>query len=204
MSDDSRYTDPELRERLKKEITEGDRGGRPGQWSARKAQLLASEYKKAGGGYTTDKEHESAGAKHLDQWTDEDWQTKDGDTRARSKGETKRYLPKEAWDKLSPEEREATDRKKRQESRKGTQFVGNTDAARKAGADARHDTDGGSAANGKDGDEPFPGYDDANAKDIVRKLGDLDDATLRDVERYEKKHAERKTVLEKVARARQG
>ena len=29
----------------------GTRGGKAGQWSARKAQLLASEYKKAGGGY---------------------------------------------------------------------------------------------------------------------------------------------------------
>jgi hypothetical protein len=206
MSDDSRYTDPELRERLKKEITDGDRGGRPGQWSARKAQLLASEYKKAGGGYTTDKEHESEGAQHLDQWTAEDWQTKDGDTRARSKGETKRYLPKEAWDKLSPEEREATDRKKREGSRKGDQFVGNTDEARQAGAEARHDNDKSdgqkSDCQKTGGDEPFPGYDDANAKDIVRKLGDLDDATLRAVERYEKKHSERKTVLEKVAKAR--
>ena len=36
------YTDPALRERLKAEITAGDKGGRPGQWSARKAQLLAS------------------------------------------------------------------------------------------------------------------------------------------------------------------
>ena len=47
----TRYTKPALRERLKKRIIAGSRGGKPGQWSARKAQLLASEYKKAGGGY---------------------------------------------------------------------------------------------------------------------------------------------------------
>ena len=45
------YTKPELRERLKNQIKAGFKGGKPGQWSARKAQLLASEYKKAGGGY---------------------------------------------------------------------------------------------------------------------------------------------------------
>ena len=39
------YTKPALREKLKEKITAGDKGGRPGQWSARKAQLLATEYK---------------------------------------------------------------------------------------------------------------------------------------------------------------
>ena len=32
-------------------LQELKKGGRPGQWSARKAQMLASAYKKAGGGY---------------------------------------------------------------------------------------------------------------------------------------------------------
>lgn len=45
------YTKPTLRKRLFNKIKAGSRGGKPGQWSARKAQLLASEYKKAGGGY---------------------------------------------------------------------------------------------------------------------------------------------------------
>ena len=45
------YTKPGLRERLFKKLKESSKGGNPGQWSARKAQLLASEYKKAGGGY---------------------------------------------------------------------------------------------------------------------------------------------------------
>ena len=45
------YTNPGLRKRLFKSIKAGNRGGAPGQWSARKAQLLANEYKKAGGGY---------------------------------------------------------------------------------------------------------------------------------------------------------
>jgi hypothetical protein len=45
------YTKPTMRKRLFSKIKSGSKGGRPGQWSARKAQLLANEYKKAGGGY---------------------------------------------------------------------------------------------------------------------------------------------------------
>jgi len=45
------YTKPGLRKRLFENIKSGSKGGNPSQWSARKAQLLASEYKKAGGGY---------------------------------------------------------------------------------------------------------------------------------------------------------
>jgi len=45
------YTKPAMRKRLFNKIKAGTRGGRAGQWSARKAQLLALEYKKAGGGY---------------------------------------------------------------------------------------------------------------------------------------------------------
>jgi len=45
------YTKPELRKSLFKKIKAGTKGGDPGEWSARKAQLLAEEYKKAGGGY---------------------------------------------------------------------------------------------------------------------------------------------------------
>lgn len=45
------YTKPTLRKRLFNEIKAGGKGGKPGQWSARKAQMLAQRYKKAGGGY---------------------------------------------------------------------------------------------------------------------------------------------------------
>ncbi len=49
------YTKPELRKRLFNRIKAGSKGGKPGQWSARKAQMLAVAYKKAGGGYKTRK-----------------------------------------------------------------------------------------------------------------------------------------------------
>jgi hypothetical protein len=45
------YTKPTLRKGLFNKIKAGTKGGRAGQWSARKAQLLASEYKRQGGGY---------------------------------------------------------------------------------------------------------------------------------------------------------
>lgn len=45
------YTKPDMRKSLFNSIKSGGKGGAPGQWSARKAQLLASQYKKRGGGY---------------------------------------------------------------------------------------------------------------------------------------------------------
>jgi len=45
------YTKPGMRKRLFESIKAGGKGGAPGQWSARKAQMLALQYKKSGGGY---------------------------------------------------------------------------------------------------------------------------------------------------------
>lgn len=72
--DDSKYTKPGLRESIKKRVMAGSKGGKPGQWSARKAQLVASEYKKKGGGYQGGK---GSKQKALSKWGKEDWQTKD-------------------------------------------------------------------------------------------------------------------------------
>lgn len=51
MSQTAKRTDPMLWERVKSEITAGDKGGDAGEWSARKAQMSVSEYKRRGGGY---------------------------------------------------------------------------------------------------------------------------------------------------------
>lgn len=123
------YDKPDLREKIKEEITAGDKGGKPGQWSARKAQLLTHEYEKAGGGYLDDKRTESQ--QHLATWTKEDWQTSDGKPADRDGGTT-RYLPKEAWDELSPAEKKATNAKKQAGSKAGEQFVDNTAKAKSA------------------------------------------------------------------------
>jgi hypothetical protein len=45
------YTKPTMRKRLFQQIKAGGKGGKPGQWSARKAQMLAKQYKAKGGGY---------------------------------------------------------------------------------------------------------------------------------------------------------
>ena len=45
------YTKPGMRKRLFNKIKAGSKGGKPGQWAARKAQMLAKQYKAAGGGY---------------------------------------------------------------------------------------------------------------------------------------------------------
>ena len=45
------YTKPTMRKRLVESVKAGGKGGKPGQWSARKAQALAKQYKAKGGGY---------------------------------------------------------------------------------------------------------------------------------------------------------
>ena len=111
----ARRSDPELWDKIKREVTRGEKGGRTGQWSARKAQLAVAKYKKAGGGYIGAKTSDN----HLTQWTREDWGAKSGRT-SRESGE--RYLPKKARARLSAEEYQRTSAKKRSDTRQGRQF----------------------------------------------------------------------------------
>jgi len=114
------YTKPKLRERLKNKILAGTAGGRAGQWSARKAQLLASEYKKAGGGYTSGP---NKAQKSLKKWTKEEWGTRSGKPSTQGKEATgERYLPKKAREALSPQEYGASTRAKRKATKEGKQF----------------------------------------------------------------------------------
>jgi len=114
------YTKPELRNRIKNRIMAGSKGGNPGQWSARKAQLVAQAYEKAGGGYTGGK---TGAQSSLSKWTKEDWGTKSGKPSTQgAKASGERYLPKAARESLSKREYAATTRKKREDTRKGKQF----------------------------------------------------------------------------------
>ena len=114
MSKTAQKTDPKLWERVKTELTKRSKGGRAGEWSARKAQLAVQEYKKRGGGYKGGKSADNA----LKQWTDEDWGTKSG----RDSGETgERYLPKKARAALSEDEYRKTSAKKRADTQSGKQ-----------------------------------------------------------------------------------
>jgi hypothetical protein len=135
MSSSAKKTDPKLWEEVKKEVTESDKGGKPGQWSARKAQMAVQEYKHEGGGYEGEKTEDN----HLVQWEREEWGTKSG----KPSGETgERYLPKEARESLTPAEYKRTTEKKRRDSRKGVQHSAQPkDVAAKTAAARHHEAD---------------------------------------------------------------
>ncbi|WGH77406.1 Rho termination factor N-terminal domain-containing protein [Jannaschia ovalis] len=105
---DAKKTDPELWERVKDEIKESDKGGDPGQWSARKAQMAVQEYKKRGGGYEDDGPDQDETSLH--EWTEQDWGTKSGGESAET-GE--RYLPKKVRMLLTEDEYARSTQKKK-------------------------------------------------------------------------------------------
>jgi len=107
--------DPKKWSRIKASVKAGSKGGRAGQWSARKAQLAVQRYKKAGGGYKGKK----SGKSSLSKWTKQKWGTKSGKPSSKT-GE--RYLPKKARQALSPQEYGATTRAKRKATKQGKQF----------------------------------------------------------------------------------
>ncbi len=128
MSTTAEKTDPKLWDKVKGDVVAGDKGGKPGQWSARKAQLASSEYKKEGGGYKGGKSKDNS----LQQWTHEQWGTKSG---GKSEDTGERYLPKEARENLSAAEYKRTSDKKRADTEKGRQFSAQPkDVARKTSA----------------------------------------------------------------------
>ena len=129
------YTKPDLRERIKARVMAGGQGGKPGQWSARKAQLVAQQYEKAGGGYSGAK---TAGQKSLSKWTKEDWGTRSGKPSTQGpKATGERYLPKKAREALSPQEYAATTKAKREGVKAGKQFVKQPDSIAKKTAKYR-------------------------------------------------------------------
>lgn len=114
MASTAEHTDPKLWEKVKDKVTKGAKGGKPGQWSARKAQMATAEYEKEGGGFKGEKSKDNS----LQQWQDEDWGTKSGKKSAET-GE--RYLPKKAREALSDKEYKKTSDKKRADTKKGEQ-----------------------------------------------------------------------------------
>ena len=115
------YSNPFLREQLKNIIISGNKGGKPGQWSARKAQLLALEYKKAGGRYIGPK---TKTQKSLTKWTRERWGTVSGRNSIQGPYATgERYLPLKARKSLTKKEYAATTAAKRKGIKTGKQFM---------------------------------------------------------------------------------
>lgn len=113
-------SNPEKWKRIVSSVKAGDKGGSPGQWSARKAQLATQRYKSSGGGYKGPKKADN----DLSKWGKEDWGTKSGKPSTQGKDATgERYLPKKAIEKLTPAEYGATSRAKREGTKEGKQFV---------------------------------------------------------------------------------
>jgi hypothetical protein len=101
-------------------VKAGSKGGKPGQWSARKAQLATQRYKKSGGSYSGPK---TKAQKSLSKWTKEKWGTKSGKNSTQGKKATgERYLPKKARESLSKKEYAKTSAKKRADTKAGKQF----------------------------------------------------------------------------------
>ena len=114
-------TDEAKWKRIVASVKAGGKGGNPGQWSARKAQLASQRYKKSGGGYSGPK---TEAQKSLSKWTKEDWGTRSGKPSTQgSKATGERYLPKKARQALSSSEYAATTKAKRKGTAQGKQFV---------------------------------------------------------------------------------
>ena len=115
------HTDEAKWKRVVASVKTGGKGGDPGQWSARKAQLATQRYKKSGGGYKGPK---TEAQKSLSKWTKEDWGTKSGKPSTQgAKATGERYLPKKAREALSPSEYASTTKAKRVGTKAGKQFV---------------------------------------------------------------------------------
>lgn len=111
----SKKSNPGLWKNIVARVKAGSKGGDPGEWSARKAQLAVAIYKKKGGKYVGKK----SSGNSLARWTKQEWTTSDGKP---SEGK-KRYLPKKAWNSLSAAEKRATNAAKAKGNREGKQFV---------------------------------------------------------------------------------
>jgi hypothetical protein len=111
----AKKTNPSKWKAVVAKVKASTKGGDPGEWSARKAQLAVQEYKASGGGYVGKKSSDNS----LSKWTDQKWKTSDGSP---SEGK-KRYLPEKAWSSLSAGEKAATNRAKAAGNAQGKQFV---------------------------------------------------------------------------------
>lgn len=109
------HADSALWERIKKQVTADDMGGKPGTWSAIKAMIASKKYKEQGGTYIGAKDT----TRGLAKWMKEDWTTKSG----RPSLETgERFLPRKAIEALTPAQYAATSKQKRKDLKKGKQF----------------------------------------------------------------------------------
>tara|TARA_Y100000004_G_scaffold102187_1_gene114648 strand:- start:1917 stop:2312 length:396 start_codon:yes stop_codon:yes gene_type:complete len=110
-------TKPKLWKRIVASVKSGSKGGRPGQWSARKAQIATARYKKAGGGYRGKK----SSSNKLTKWSKQKWDYVSKGDKKKPRAKRGRYLPESVRKSLSKSEKAATNRAKRAATRKGKQ-----------------------------------------------------------------------------------
>ena len=110
---------PRLWKKIVHTLRKGKKGGKPGQWSARKAQLAVAEYKKRGGKYVGKPSKNNS----LRKWTRQKWRTKSGKNSIMGKGASgERYLPTKTIQMMSNAEYNRSTRKKIRDTKRGIQF----------------------------------------------------------------------------------
>lgn len=110
-------TKPKLWKRIVSNVKSGTKGGRSGQWSARKAQIATARYKKAGGGY---KGKKSSGNR-LSKWSKQKWGYVSKGDEKKPRAKRGRYLPEKVRKNMTSAQKAATNRKKRAASKSGKQ-----------------------------------------------------------------------------------
>jgi len=110
-------TKPALWKRIVSSVKSGSKGGRRGQWSARKAQIATARYKKAGGGYKGRKSTKNS----LSKWTKQKWgYVTKGDAK-KPRRKQGRYLPEKVRKNLTHRKKAYTKKKKKKATAKGKQ-----------------------------------------------------------------------------------
>ena len=113
----AKKTQPAKWKRIVASVKAGSKVGRPGQWSARKAQIATARYKKAGGGYKGKKSSKNS----LSKWSKQKWDYVSKGDEKKPRAKRGRYLPEKVRKSLSKSEKAATNRRKRAASKKGKQ-----------------------------------------------------------------------------------
>lgn len=111
-------SNPILWKKIVSQVKKSGKGGNPGQWSARKAQLAVHTYKKRGGRYSSKK----SGSNSLHKWTKQRWRTRSGKPSVvGSKPTGERYLPEKLIKKTSKKQYNYSTKLKRQSIKRGKQ-----------------------------------------------------------------------------------
>tara|TARA_R100000734_G_C3313594_1_gene104925 strand:+ start:303 stop:698 length:396 start_codon:yes stop_codon:yes gene_type:complete len=113
----AKKTKPSLWKRIVASVKASNKGGRSGQWSARKAQLATARYKKAGGGYRGAKSSDNS----LSKWTKQKWDYVSKSDKKKPKSKRGRYLPESVRKSLSKSEKASTNKRKRAATKRGKQ-----------------------------------------------------------------------------------